>query len=499
MHQCRGCMRYLGPPWGVYELESKELLAVLLKKINGLRKVKLVDANWIWTEPHSRRLKVKLTVQKEVMNQAVLQQSFVVEFIVRNQQCPECQAAFANASWKAQVQVRQRVGHKRTFLYLEQLLLKHNAHRHCLSIQAYRDGMDFFYAERNQAAQLVDFLQSAVPVQVKRSKKLVSADNHSNIFHHKYTTMVDMVPICKDDVIILPRPLSRNLSEISQLCLVQRVSSSMQLVDPLSCQRAELSTEKYWRHAFQPVLSSSSLVEYVVLSSEPIESTQHAAAPQPRRKKYGSHRGPVKTRGPRLAEVEVARESDLGVNDKRTVCITHLGHLLQPGDAVMGYDISTANIPDDLLSNLKKDLPDVVLVRKVYTKGHAERAWKLRQLEVDFKEEAKPREEEQEAADYECFLQELEGDREMRKQVNLYRAKLKPASAQKEGADAETSAQDGVDMDQDQSEDPEKIALEELLEDFTLNDADAPPDDTGESKDLVLGDKSLPTPTFNFL
>ena len=28
--------------------------------------VKLVDAVWIWTEPHSKRLKIKLTVQKEV-------------------------------------------------------------------------------------------------------------------------------------------------------------------------------------------------------------------------------------------------------------------------------------------------------------------------------------------------------------------------------------------------------------------------------------------------
>jgi NMD protein affecting ribosome stability and mRNA decay len=37
-----------------------------LKKIKGLNKVKLIDASWVWTEPHSRRLKVKLTVQKEV-------------------------------------------------------------------------------------------------------------------------------------------------------------------------------------------------------------------------------------------------------------------------------------------------------------------------------------------------------------------------------------------------------------------------------------------------
>lgn len=47
--------------------------------------VRLVDASFVWTEPHSKREKVKLTIQKEVMNGAVLQQSFVVEFVVINQ------------------------------------------------------------------------------------------------------------------------------------------------------------------------------------------------------------------------------------------------------------------------------------------------------------------------------------------------------------------------------------------------------------------------------
>ena len=58
-----------------------------LRKIPGLNKVKLVDSVWIWTEPHSMRLKLKITVQKEVVNGAILQQAAVIEYIVRNQQC----------------------------------------------------------------------------------------------------------------------------------------------------------------------------------------------------------------------------------------------------------------------------------------------------------------------------------------------------------------------------------------------------------------------------
>jgi nonsense-mediated mRNA decay protein 3 len=71
--------------------------------------VRLIDAGFIWTEPHSKRVKVKLTVQKEVAPGAILQQTFVVEFTIFNQICDDCQRIEAKDYWKALVQVRQRV------------------------------------------------------------------------------------------------------------------------------------------------------------------------------------------------------------------------------------------------------------------------------------------------------------------------------------------------------------------------------------------------------
>ena len=55
-----------GSGWMDCGLESQELMAICLKKINGLHKVKLVDANFVWTEPHSKRIKVKISIRKEV-------------------------------------------------------------------------------------------------------------------------------------------------------------------------------------------------------------------------------------------------------------------------------------------------------------------------------------------------------------------------------------------------------------------------------------------------
>lgn len=163
---CRGCERYLQPPnqWITAQLESRELLALCLKKLRGLNKVRLIDANFIWTEPHSRRIRAKLTVQKEAFASAIIQQIFEVEYTVVNQQCDDCAKVAAQNTWKAVVQVRQKVNHKRTFLYLEQLILKHSAAKDTVNIKEVKDGLDFFYSTRNHAIRMTEFLNAVVPI-----------------------------------------------------------------------------------------------------------------------------------------------------------------------------------------------------------------------------------------------------------------------------------------------------------------------------------------------
>ena len=66
------------------------MLALCLKKLKGLSKVRIVDAGFIWTEPHSKRIKVKITIQDSVMDGVLLQQTFEVIYVVSTQQCSEC-------------------------------------------------------------------------------------------------------------------------------------------------------------------------------------------------------------------------------------------------------------------------------------------------------------------------------------------------------------------------------------------------------------------------
>lgn len=84
--------------------------------------------------------------------------------MVQGAQCQDCTRLAAKNTWRAMVQVRQKVDHKRTFLYLEQLILRHNADRDTLQVAEVKDGLNFFYASKQHALKMVDFLNGVAPV-----------------------------------------------------------------------------------------------------------------------------------------------------------------------------------------------------------------------------------------------------------------------------------------------------------------------------------------------
>ncbi|KAK9846197.1 hypothetical protein WJX84_008028 [Apatococcus fuscideae] len=328
---CKECGRYLNPPrqWIVAQPESKELLTHCIKRLKGLSKVKLVDAGFIWTEPHSRRLKVKLTVQGEVLNGAILQESLVIEYIVETHMCPDCARVAANPNvWNACAQVRQHVPHKRTFFYLEQLILKFNADANCLSMKEIHEGVDFYFSSKSHALKFVDFLQTVVPVRFRHDKQLVSHNEHQGTYNYKYTFSVEIVPICKDDLICLPQRVANSLGSLGPIVLCTRVTSSLTLLDLNTLRTAQIDANAYWRAPYTPMLGSRQLVEFVVLDIE-------------------------------LLDLHMASMRWL----KHRLCVLH------PGDTALGYDLTTANLVDPELErciNKGMTVPDVVLVRKSY-------------------------------------------------------------------------------------------------------------------------------------
>ncbi|KAJ3006226.1 UNVERIFIED_CONTAM: hypothetical protein HDU68_004205 [Siphonaria sp. JEL0065] len=474
VHYCKGCDRYLQPPnvWVVAELESKELLTLCLKKLRGLSKVRLVDAGFIWTEPHSRRIKVKLTIQKEVFANTILQQVFVVEYMVSTQQCEECTRVAAQLTWKAVVQVRQKVSHKRTFLWLEQVILKHNAHQNTTNIKEAKDGIDFYYTNRSHAIRMVEFLQSVVPAKLKTSEQLISQDIHSGTANYKFSYSLEIVPICKDDLMVLPFKVAKSLSDISPLVLCNKVSNSLSIVDPNTLKIADMRNTVFWDQPCQSLCTIVDLVEFYV-----IDITHERV----HNKQFG------------LATAEIAKTKDLGTT---YIVRTHLGNILRPGDHVLGYDLRNANFNDENWEKFAAkggkntgNIPDIVLVKKSYPNARKKiknRNWKLKTITVEEEVEAIGKSKAEKAKadqDYELFLRDIEEDPELRGMMNLYKQPGKQSS----GQDASMVEGEGFDSEEEPEDDFPEIdeteLLEELMDGMAINEGEGDYDDEVDGED----------------
>lgn len=179
---------------------------------------------------------------------------------------------------------------------------------------------------------------------------------------------------------------------------------------------------------------------------------------------------------------------------------THLGGILQPGDAVLGYHLSNNNFNSDDFASLPQGrIPDVILVKKTYPnrrKKNKSRNWRLRSMAKEEGEEGETgggrgavgrmggRDQKKVEEDYEQFLRDLEEDPEMRATVNLYRTddtKAVKAGPRTSDIKARKKMQHAMDVDEAPAAAPvpvsgtneeeaeadfPEVKLEELLENF---------------------------------
>jgi len=442
IHYCKFCERYLNPPqqWVSAALESRELMALCLKKLKNLSKVKLIDANFLWTEPHSKRIKVKLAIQAEVLGGAILQQTFVVEYVVAYQMCSDCHRVEAKDHWNALVQIRQKTQQRKTLFYVEQLLIKYGATKDCVGIKPHHEGLDFYFSTESNARKLVEFFQSVIPMRSQNSKRLISHDVHTNTYNYKFTFSVDVVPVCKDNVVCLSKQLAHSLGGIGQICVVNKVSQAVHLMDPNTCQFVDVNATTYFKQPFLSLCRQRDLIEYTVINIEPITLKDRA--------KF-SGQGKVSSKHV-LADCWVVKSSQLGVDENPTHCRTYLGHVLNIGDSVLGLDLKNSNVNNPELEKMSIDkVPDVVLVKKHYADKalrNRKRRWKLKHME------GFPHMDTESCNDeFGDFEADLEEDPNLRQNVNIYLDKNKIP----------------VDEDEDVGDCPQ-ITLAEMLEDLEL-------------------------------
>jgi nonsense-mediated mRNA decay protein 3 len=303
-------------------------------------------------------------------------------------------------------------------------------------VKKVHEGLDFYFYNKHDAKKLVDFLMGVVACRYKTSERLISHDIQNNSYNYKHTFSVELAPVCKDDIVCLPKKVAQSMSNISQIVVCNKVANSIQFVDPMTGEMAELSSASYWSTPFTTFTSKKQLSEFTVIEVD----TEHERGGRDKNKYIP-------------ADVYLMRDSTSGFgSDTQFHCRSHLGRVLHPGDTVLGFDFTTANINDDNIEKMRDDrVPEVVIIKKSYgdkKKRQRARNWKLKRLTAAEDGDGDKTDNEDEYYD---FLEDLEEDSELRQNVNIYRDRMKQVTEANEG-------------------DVPVIAVEEMLDELVLND-----------------------------
>lgn len=344
VEHCRQCDRYHSPPrrWIKCGWHSKELLAFLLHENTQLSKFKIIDSEFVFTEEHSKQIEHSVVLEKEGIKKQIN-----IKYRIRNKQCQDCQKIEAKLYWSSLVQVRQRVHHKKTLLLLEQLILHAKAFNDTSNIKERKDGIDFYYQNKVSALKMVEFIKKTTMVRLKVSEQLITEDKKSNKSKYKFTYSLEIVPVCRDDVIKVTDRIAQKYG-IGKINIVLKVNSSIKMIDPVSLKITEVDSRNYWGYQdeFKVLMTTRNLKRFTIAEME----------------KTGLTNG-------KYAQSDVFIAS--GNNENRH-CKSHLGNLLRENGTVLGYDFEHSPLVDEVAGEFQ-----FYLVRKEKVKNRRRKIVKV--------------------------------------------------------------------------------------------------------------------------
>lgn len=307
---------------------------------------------------------MRILVEIKILQDNV-EQDCLLRYSIRNMQCPDCMRTEAKQYWKAVVQLRQRPHHRRTFLYIEQLILKHKAHLTTSNIKERKDGVDFYYQDRQEAVRMVDFLSSYCGTRVVNSSRLISEDDSNNTANKKFTFSVEILPFCKDDLVYLA---PGNGLGLGNFALVAKVRSTVTFIDPLTGRSSKLHSKQYYANEdkFKIVMRSMNFKKCRVVYSRPAGNGVYDATITPDEKTF----------------IDVS--TILKIKDE---------------DTVFGYSLSDSHLSTEIEMGI-----DFLPVR---VQDNKKRKWKLKS----------DKEEDQE---FRYFVEDIEKDKEMLSSVCVF-------------------------------------------------------------------------------
>eukprot|EP01040_Poterioochromonas_malhamensis_P014268 gene14268-15777_t len=396
--QCSKCDKWHHKQslWIAHEPESPELLSFCLKKIPFFsnpsnNSIKILDSNWIWTEPHSKRLKLYVNYEHKLTNyqSLAITNQIQSEFIIKNKQCMECIYENNDHKWNAMIQLRAFTASSsvssmisnalnvavlnthimsKVFYQIETLLIQsklyqiildietvnmstqrssnsdHHNGQHKQQANAVTNGLNLYFAHKNQAERVTSFLSEYFPLIIKTSKKVISSDLKNHTSRYEHIILMELLPVNRHDLLVIPKQLHGKFD----LMLVTKISSMVHGINPRTLHPYSISVTKYCQYAFPTIVNEKYLTPFIVLDITPIYHEWRRRSEKSNAKKKRHNHKKV-------------NKSDVWLaGDKKKPA----------GDTVLGYDLLHAVLgtrQEYSLKNVREaDVPDVVLVKKVF-------------------------------------------------------------------------------------------------------------------------------------
>ena len=468
LQYCKECQRFLRPPYVKIERDSADMMKLCLSRIKSYdKKVKIIDSNFIYTEPHSKVIKIKISIQKEV-EKNILSQNLIIEFKEKWNLCRDCQKLQTPHTWSSCVQIRQRVPHKKTMLYLEQIILKNKMQKSSLYFEEANDGFDFFFSTRRAGEIFSNWIATVVPSKITYHKKYVSLSTST------FTYLVDVANVAKYDLFILDKDSYKKLGGIGPLLICTRLSSRTIFIDPRTFNHLYLDGNTFFKYKFNPFCNSNQLTEFLVLdvyeeidynfgninnnntnNNKNEKKKKNKGKKKNKRKKDESDSEEEKkeennvintNESESVDSMSISTNYEKGVKDKEKKLEedkeyilkckktfikiirnnnekdkgeiieikSHLADVIKVGEIYLGYDLKSINLDSEnsafLEGNINR-LPDVILVRKKVNIDIKDK--KLKRL---FEEKNK-KENKEEKENMMNFLEEIHDDKDLNENI----------------------------------------------------------------------------------
>jgi len=461
LQYCKECQRFLRPPYVKIERESSDMMKLCLSRIKSYdKKVKIIDSNFIYTEPHSKMIKIKVTIQKEI-EKNIISQDLIIEFKEKWNICRDCQKLQTPHTWASCVQIRQRVPHKKTMLYLEQIILKNKMQKNSLYFEEANDGFDFFFSTRRAGEIFSNWISTVVPSKITYTKKYVSLSTST------FTYLVDVANVAKYDLFLLDKESYKKLGGIGPLLICTRLSSRTIFEDPRTFNHLYLDGNTFFKYKFNKFCNSNQLTEFLILDVNEETDYNFGNINNNNNEKKKKNKGKKKKnkknkeesdseeekkddnnnineinedsmsmstnyeKGIKEKEKKLDEEKEHIIKCKKTFikCIrnnnekdkgeiieikSHLADVIKPGDIYLGYDLRSINLDSEnslFLEGNKNKLPDVILARKKVNVDIKEKKLK-RLFEGKNKKENK-----EEKIDMMAFLEEMQDEKDLKDNI----------------------------------------------------------------------------------